>query len=76
MEVRERYITRDEAVKLVHKYDNEFPARYFNDFLKYIDTPEDEFYEKLDQFRPSHLWEKIGNDPLHCKNWKLKIKVK
>ena len=76
MEVREKYITRDEAVKLVHKYDNEFPARYFNDFLKYIDMPEGEFYETLDRFRPSHLWEKIGNDPLHCKNWKLKIKVK
>ena len=76
IEIRERYINRDEAVKLVHKYDNEFPERYFNEFLNYINISESEFYEKLDEFRPSHLWEKTGNDPTHCKNWKLKIKVK
>jgi len=76
METRERYIDRDEAVKLVHKYDHEFPARYFGEFLRYINISEDNFYDKLDEFRPSHLWEKIGNDRQHCKNWKLKIKVK
>ena len=76
IEVRERYINRDEAVKLVQKFDHEFPARYFEEFLKYINISEDKFYDKLDEFRPSHLWEKIGNDPQHCKNWKLKIKVK
>ena len=76
MEVRERYIKRDEAVKLVHKYDHEFPKRYFNDFLKYIKISEDEFYETLDNFRPTNLWEKSGNSNKYCENWKLKIKVK
>ena len=76
IEIREGYINRDEAVKLVHKYDHEFPERYFNEFLNYINISESEFYEKLYEFRPSHLWEKTGNDPTHCKNWKLKIKVK
>ena len=76
IEVREGYINRDEAVKLVHKYDHEFPARYFDEFLNYIKISETEFYDKLDEFRQPHLWEKIGNDPTHCKNWKLKIKVK
>jgi len=76
IEVREKYITRDEAVKLVHKYDHEFPKRYFNDFLEYIKISEDEFYETLDKFRPSHLWEKSGNNHQYCENWKLKIKVK
>ena len=76
IEVREGYINRDEAVKLVHKYDHEFPVRYFDEFLNYIKISESEFYDKLDEFRPQHLWEKIGNDPTHCKNWKLKIKLK
>ena len=31
-EVREGYITREEAVALVNKYDNEFPALYFKEF--------------------------------------------
>ena len=61
---------------MVHKYDHEFPARYFDEFLNYIKISETEFYDKLDEFRQPHLWEKIGNDPTHCKNWKLKIKVK
>ena len=32
-ECRHGYITRDEAVNLVHKYDGEFPKRYFKEFL-------------------------------------------
>ncbi|MAL65519.1 MAG: LPS biosynthesis protein PseA [Candidatus Marinimicrobia bacterium] len=75
IEIREGYINRDEAVKLVHKYDHEFPERYFKEFLDYIKISENEFYEKLDEFRPSHLWDKVGNDPTHCKNWRLKVKV-
>src|SRR5690606_4985594 len=35
-EVRNRKITRDEAVQLVRKFDHELPARYFGDFLDYI----------------------------------------
>ena len=75
-EIRHGYITRDEGVRLVHKYDHEFPDRYFKDFLEYIDISEEDFYETLDKFRPDHLWEKKGNDYKHCKNWVLKHKVK
>ena len=35
-EVREGFITRDEAVALVHKYDTEFPSLYFKEFLESI----------------------------------------
>ena len=49
----------------------------FNGIKKIIPKiSETELYDKLDEFRQPHLWEKIGNDPTHCKNWKLKIKVK
>ena len=75
-EIRNGYITRDEGVRLVHKFDHEFPDKYFNDFLEYIDISEEEFYETLDKFRPDHLWENKGNDFKHCKNWKLKHLVK
>jgi hypothetical protein len=75
-EIRNQYITRDEGVKLVHKYDHEFPKRYFKDFLEYTDLSEEEFYETLDSFRSPILWEKVGNDFRNCNNWKLKHKVK
>ena len=74
-EIRHKHITREEGVKLVHKYDHEFPKTHFKDFLNYIKTSEEEFYDTLDKFRPNNLWERTGNDPQYCKNWKLKYKV-
>ena len=32
-EIRNRHITREEGVALVHKYDGEFPKKYFQDFV-------------------------------------------
>jgi N-acetyl sugar amidotransferase len=69
-EVRNGKITREEAVHLVQKYDQEFPDKYFPDFLEYIDLKEEEFWETVDKFRSPHLWEKLGHE------WKLKHVVK
>jgi hypothetical protein len=68
-EIRNGKITRDEGVQLVHKFDGEFPQRYLNDFLKYIEINENQFAETLDKFRSPHLWEKGQN------GWKLKFQV-
>ena len=75
-ECRHGYITREEAVNLVKKYDGEFPKKYFQDFLKLTKLSEEEFYNIVDSFRPSHLWEKTGNDFRYGKNWALKNKIK
>jgi len=58
-EVRNGKITRDEAVHLVEKYDQEFPKKYFKEFLEYIDTSEDEFWATIDKFRSPHLWSQV-----------------
>jgi N-acetyl sugar amidotransferase len=68
-EVRDGHITRDEAVALVGKYDGEFPKRYWNEFLKYCDISEAEFFEVVDSWRPNHLWKKIGGE------WMLRKKI-
>lgn len=65
-EVRNGKITRDEAVYLVSKYDSEFPQKYFNEFLHYISTSEEQFWDTVDRFRSPHLWEKNNED------WNLK----
>lgn len=57
-EVRNEKITREEAIALVKKFDQEFPAKYFREFLEYIDTTEEEFWETVDKFRSPHLWVK------------------
>jgi N-acetyl sugar amidotransferase len=57
-EIRNGKINRDEGVLLVHKYDQEFPGKYFEDFLEYIGLTEEEFHATVDRFRSPHLWEK------------------
>ncbi|MDC0969261.1 N-acetyl sugar amidotransferase [Alphaproteobacteria bacterium] len=60
-EIRDGYITREEGVSLVDKFDGEFPKRYFKDFLEYCDISEDQFFEVVDGWRSDHLWEKKDN---------------
>ncbi|NVK33488.1 MAG: N-acetyl sugar amidotransferase [Rhodobacteraceae bacterium] len=55
-EIRNGKITREEGVNLVQKFDQEFPAKYFEEFLEYIDISEAEFFETIDKFRSPHLW--------------------
>ena len=40
LEVRNGHITREEAVALVQRFDGEFPQRFFNEFLNYIELDE------------------------------------
>jgi len=68
-EIRNGKITREEGVDLVRKFDDEFPDRYFQDFLDYVDITEKEFFETLDLFRPEHLWKLSGD------KWSLKHTV-
>jgi hypothetical protein len=57
-EIRNKHITRDEGVALVKKFDGEFPDRYFNDIMEYIDMKPDHFHDLCDKFRSPHLWGK------------------
>ncbi|MBK6467404.1 MAG: N-acetyl sugar amidotransferase [Rhodobacter sp.] len=68
-EVRNGKITRDEAVKLVQLYDQEFPAKFFDYFLEYIDMSPEEFWQTVDSFRSPHLWVKEGDQ------WRLRHQV-
>ena len=69
-EIRNGKITREEGQILVQKFDEEFPKKYFKEFLEYIDISEEEFHETLDKFRSPHLW---GKDELD--NWRLRHNV-
>ncbi len=68
-EVRDGHISRDEAISLVKRYDGEFPEKYFQDFLDYLDITSGEFWDTVDSWRPPHLWIKDQN------KWKLKKTV-
>lgn len=68
-EVRDGHLTRDEAVALVHRFDGEFPQKYFADFLAYTELSHDRFQEIVDSYRSPHLWERNGDE------WVLKVRV-
>lgn len=68
-EIRNGKITREEGVHLVHKYDQEFPQKYFKEFLEYIDISEKKFFQTVDLFRSPHLWEQVDG------KWIIKYQV-
>ena len=68
-EIRNNKITRDEGIALVNRFDQEFPDKYFREFLDYIDFTESNFWKTIEKFRPEHLWKKEKN------GYKLKKKI-
>ncbi len=70
-EIRNKHITREEGVALVKRFDGEFPDRYFNDLMSFLEIEPDYFKNELtDRFRSPHLWKKNS-----VNNWDLKHKV-
>jgi hypothetical protein len=70
-EIRDGHLTREEGVALVHRYDGEFPKKYYKEFLEYLNITDREFWEIIESL-PSlspHLWEKVDGE------WKLKRRV-
>tara|TARA_B100000963_G_scaffold359367_1_gene386534 strand:+ start:1838 stop:3037 length:1200 start_codon:yes stop_codon:yes gene_type:complete len=66
-EIRNKHITRDEGIALVKKFDGEFPDRYFNEIMNYLNIDPEYFKNELtDRFRSPHLWIKKNN------SWELK----
>ena len=68
-QIRDEIITRDQGVEFVHKYDDEFPKKYLNDTLEYLNLDLKKFNEIMDKFRRPIIWNKEGND------WKLRDQV-
>ena len=68
-EIRNRHLTRDEAISLVNRFDGEFPEKYFQEVLDTLGLTPERFLELCDQFRSPHLWENRGG------TWRLRHKV-
>jgi len=64
-DIRMGILTRDEAKKLVKKYDLEpLGENYIKDICEFLDYEKDEFLEILEKFRNKDIWKKDKND-----NW-------
>jgi len=68
-EVRNKHLTREEAVALVKRYDGEFPGRYLQEVMEYIEMDVEHFIELCDRGRSPHLWTKENGE------WELRYPV-
>lgn len=68
-EIRNGDITRDEGVRLVRRFDGEFPEMYLQENLDYMGLSRRRFDEIIEKARPPHLWENVKGV------WKLRHKV-
>lgn len=70
-EIRNKHLTREDGVALVNRFDGEFPDKYFNEIMEYLDIDPEYFKGELaDKFRSPHLWGKDDNGL-----WKLRHNV-
>jgi hypothetical protein len=67
-EIRDGHITREEGVALVRRYDGEFPAKHFPEFLDYLEIDEEHFWQVVDFYRGANVWGWDGQ-------WNLKHQV-
>jgi N-acetyl sugar amidotransferase len=68
-EIRNQHITREEGQSLVKKFDGEFPDKYFQEIMDYLEMKPGYFNELCDKFRSPHLWAFINGE------WRLKHTV-
>ena len=68
-EIRNKHLKREEGVQLVRRFDGEFPARYFQQVMDYIELKPERFLELCDKARSPHLWKLEGGE------WKLRHPV-
>lgn len=63
-------LSREEAVEIVNRLQDEFPKEYFEDFLRFHDITHEEFWETVEKFRNKDIWEKNSDN-----KWQLKYKL-
>ncbi|MBI1767951.1 MAG: N-acetyl sugar amidotransferase [Bacteroidetes bacterium] len=68
-EIRNQHLTREEGQALVKKFDGEFPDKYFNEIMEYIEMEPGHFHELANKFRSPHLWANQNG------GWKLRHTV-
>ncbi|MFH1033285.1 MAG: N-acetyl sugar amidotransferase [Pseudomonadota bacterium] len=68
-EIRNNHLTREEGVALVQRFDGEFPDRYFQEVMDYLEIDPQHFMELCDKFRSPHLWQQVDGQ------WRLRHQV-
>jgi N-acetyl sugar amidotransferase len=57
-EIRNDHLTTSEGLKLIEKYDGEYPYKYIDEILDYLSLTKNQFSQLCNKFRSPHLWTK------------------
>ena len=68
-DIRTGYMTRDEAIAMVRKYDHVKPRRDLARWLEYVDMSEESFDRIADRFRDPRVWWIENNQWHKCNVW-------
>tara|TARA_B110000027_G_C16096107_1_gene290877 strand:- start:1055 stop:1765 length:711 start_codon:yes stop_codon:yes gene_type:complete len=60
-DIRMKYMTREEGIKMVKKYDHVKPKKDLNRWLEYVNMSEDEFDTFADTLRDKRVWKRKNN---------------
>ena len=63
-------MSRERAVEIVNQLSDEFPKEYIDDFYRFHNVTEAEFWETVEKFRNENIWEKVNGA------WVLKYHLK
>ncbi len=54
--IQNSQLSRPEGLKLVRKYDDEFPKLYLNDSLKFLKLSKEDFFKLVNKHRNKEIW--------------------
>ena len=64
VQIRQNWINREEAIKLVKEHEGKLPEKYLDEFLKQWDMSRDEFLQITEKFTNKELFKKDENGNL------------
>ena len=74
-DMRDGIMDRKEAIELVLKYDGKCSKKYIDEFCKYIEISNDDFYKTLEKFR-GDVWESINGKQINKIHERLENELK
>jgi len=70
IDIRSGKLSREEGIKLINKYDEQYPDVYETQYLEYYDITRDEFHSIIDNYANKELLVKIDG------RWRKKFTIK
>ena len=68
-DIRTGYMTRDEGIEMVRRYDHVKPRRDLERWLEYVGMTENEFDEIADSFRDPRVWRRENGEWVKDNIW-------